>query len=206
MLFAAGACPRGSNTGDRHRRTAWRSQSPAPLPPQGARINRNAYKKASAATCKLPEDICTPLPGYSVASRLPGYAFGYAVASPLPPCLQFSSFHPPQDLVTIARSKTAEKRPKPGRAKPRPKREAAPGPPELRDPLNSCLFDLFDLVPSCQPIAARRAGHDADKCRQMKKDAERCTWQPPDNRRSRRPPRASLGPPRGRRRLPGQLG
>jgi hypothetical protein len=33
------------NTGDRHRRTAWRSQSPAPLPPQGARINRNAYKK-----------------------------------------------------------------------------------------------------------------------------------------------------------------
>ena len=33
-----------ANSGDRHRPTAWRSQSPAPLPPQGAGINRNAYK------------------------------------------------------------------------------------------------------------------------------------------------------------------
>jgi hypothetical protein len=46
MLFAAKVpVPAVRNTGDRHRRTAWRSQSPAPLPPQGARINRNAYKK-----------------------------------------------------------------------------------------------------------------------------------------------------------------
>ena len=47
MLFAAKVPVPAvrDNTGDRHRRTAWRSQSPAPLPPQGARINRNAYKK-----------------------------------------------------------------------------------------------------------------------------------------------------------------
>jgi hypothetical protein len=33
-----------ANSGDRHRPKARRSQSPAPLPPQGAGINRNAYK------------------------------------------------------------------------------------------------------------------------------------------------------------------
>jgi len=37
----------------------------------------------------------------------------------------------------------------------------------------------------------------------MQKDAERCAWQPPDKRRSRRTPRASLGPPRGHRPFPG---
>jgi len=78
------------------------------------------------------------------------------------------------------------------------------GAPELRDLLNSCLFDLLDLVPSCQRIDARRAGHDADKCGQMQKDARRCAWQPPDKRRSRRTPQAGRDPRRGHRPLPGQ--
>ena len=48
------------------------------------------------------------------------------------------------------------------------------GAPELRDLLSSCLFDLFGLVPFCPPIAARSAGHDADRCGQMQKEAEHC--------------------------------
>jgi len=55
-----GACPRGSgNTGDRHRQTAWRSQSPAPLPSQDARINRNAYYVHVRS--RLPNHHCTTL-------------------------------------------------------------------------------------------------------------------------------------------------
>ena len=39
-----------------------------------------------------------------------------------------------------------------------------------------------------QPISTRRAARNAKKCRTMRKDAERCTWQPPDKQRSRRTP------------------
>ena len=48
------------------------------------------------------------------------------------------------------------------------------GAPELRDLLNSCLFDLFDRVPSCQPIAAGPQATirtKADKGGKTQKDA-----------------------------------
>ena len=136
------------------------------FPTSNLGLHPSAFRLPPSAFLLLPSYFCLPTSYFCLqtsAFRLTCY---------------FPPFARPNIELQCLGQKTVENGRKTAKARPGEtpaETGSSTGAPELRDLLNSCLLDLFDLVPSCQPIAAAPRGprrgqrqQNAKRCRKMR--------------------------------------